>query len=379
MGTSYFLIFVIFDIIESKSIFMLLWIFIFYIPLSFTMNQSTLFLPRLINENNRVVCYRSESGIWFENRKKVRILTYRNNRIKRLQKRAQQFHARLIEYTPCEKKVKSDYDLYCDTLFASYQETFKDCKLKNNLETLLYEFDIEQLQKDQYRQVCSWLVPAIMAFNDKSFLANPKVDFLFVLHEKCNDLIELEKTFFFSEQGIAYNDSFGLLKLITLYSFASLLGHNTFINNLKERHPHVRFDELNYIDIIAKFDLIAEKRFEILEQQKSLVCDVPRVRLEMSENLKEIQEKPMYYFQWTQELDKVWFVFLYYKYNQIMNGFNSDRVKQEWFYEFWNNYCKKRIFDAVVTKLFFLAKPFIFLFKRFDAFVDKMILKYGLG
>lgn len=375
MGISYWLNFSIFDILENKSIFVFTWIFIFFISVSFTMNQSTLFLPRLINESKQVVHYCSESRILFENRKKVKISTNRNKRIQRSQKRGQQFGTRLTGYNESQKTVQNEYKSYYEKLYASYQETFQDCKAKNNLASLLYEFDVESLEKDHYRDVCMWLVPAIMAFNDVTFLEDSKIDFLNILCKECRPIIQSEEAFCFRGCGLPYNDAFELLKLITLYNLMSLAGYHDFVNNLKARHPLIKFDTLNYIEIITDFDFIAEKKFEILEQ-KTLMNFYPYpLHLHMSESLQLKQQKIISRVGWTQELNKIRLLWLYPKYKQIMRDFDSDPVKQEWFCEFFNEYYKKRVLDSFIESLYFVLKPFIVLFKYFDSCVDKILLK----
>lgn len=378
MGKSYFLIFIIFDILENKSIFVFAWIFIFFISVSFTMNKPVLFLPRLINVNNRVVCYRSESGIWFKNRKKVRILTHRNNRIKRLQKRGQQFCTRLAEYKKPQSTAQNEYKSYYEKLYKSYQETFQDCKAKNNLASLLYGFDVESLQKDHYRQVCVWLVPAIMAFNDEMFLEDAKIDFLKILFKKCSSIIQFEEAFCFRQQEcFPYNDAFDFLKLITLYNLMSLAGYHDFVNNLKARHLDIQFDTLNYIEIITDFDLIAAKKFEILEQKKCVNSRPVPLNLHISESLQLKQQKIIFSVRWTQELNKIKLLWLYCKYKQIMRDFHSDPVKQEWFSEIFHEYYKKRVLESFIKKVYFVLKPFIVLFKYFDSCVEKILVKVG--
>lgn len=377
MGKPYFLIFIIFDILENKSIFVFAWIFIFFISVSFTMNQSILFLPRLIHESRRVVRYCSESGISFENRKKVKTSTNRNKRIQRLQKRGQQFGTRLTGYNESQKTVQNEYTLHYEKLCASYQETFQNCKAKNNLTGLLYGFDVESLEKDRYRQVCAWLVPAIMAFNDVMFLEDSKIDFFNILYQKCRPIVQFEEAFCFRGCGLPYNDAFDFLKLITLYNLMSLAGYHDFVNNLKARHLLIQFDTLNYIEIITNFDLIAEKKCEILEQKQCMnSCLVP-LHLHMSESLQLKQQKIIFSVGWTQELNKIKLLWLYCKYKEIMRGFDSDPVKQECFCEFFNEYYKKRVLDSFIKKVCFVLKPFIVLFKYFDSFVDKILLKIG--
>ena len=157
----------------------------------------------------------------------------------------------------------------------------------------------------------------------------------------------------------------------------SLAGYHDFVNNLKARHLLIQFDTLNYIEIITNFDLIAEKKCEILEQKQCMnSCLVP-LHLHMSESLQLKQQKIIFSVGWTQELNKIKLLWLYCKYKEIMRGFDSDPVKQECFCEFFNEYYKKRVLDSFIKKVCFVLKPFIVLFKYFDSFVDKILLKIG--